>query len=172
MQTFLPSPSFVSSATALDSRRLGKQIMECRQILAALQAGPGAPWYGHPAVQMWAGALTVLREYADACAMVWRQRTGRQHRSALPLDTGMPLLDSPAWLCHEPYHRGQRGHLYRKDQVHYAAFADDADAPLLYPARVGESWVYVERVAPGRFRLGAGPVCGSVRAAVERGGQR
>ncbi|MFN7881952.1 MAG: pyrimidine dimer DNA glycosylase/endonuclease V, partial [bacterium] len=33
MQTFLPSPSFAESARILDNKRLGKQRVECKQIL-------------------------------------------------------------------------------------------------------------------------------------------
>ena len=37
MQTFLPYPSFELSARVLDDKRLGKQRVECLQILKALQ---------------------------------------------------------------------------------------------------------------------------------------
>lgn len=80
MQTFLPFPSFSESASVLDDKRLGKQRVECKQILQALQRGkytckhcgycdPGpcpdrcsvnvvhswrlTAWKNHPAVKMW-----------------------------------------------------------------------------------------------------------------------
>ena len=37
MQTFLPYPDFQISASVLDYRRLGKQRVECKQLLTALQ---------------------------------------------------------------------------------------------------------------------------------------
>ena len=40
MQTFLPYPSFVESAKALDNKRLGKQRVEAYQILKTLLKGP------------------------------------------------------------------------------------------------------------------------------------
>jgi hypothetical protein len=40
MQTFLPYPDFSQSARVLDSKRLGKQRVECLQILETLQFGP------------------------------------------------------------------------------------------------------------------------------------
>lgn len=40
MQTFLPFSDFKKSAESLDYRRLGKQRVECLQILAALADGP------------------------------------------------------------------------------------------------------------------------------------
>ena len=36
MQTFLPYPNFVASARALDTKRLGKQRVDTRQIQNAL----------------------------------------------------------------------------------------------------------------------------------------
>ena len=36
MQTFLPYPDFAKSAMCLDNKRLGKQRIECLQILKAL----------------------------------------------------------------------------------------------------------------------------------------
>lgn len=40
MQTFLPYPDFIRSAQCLDNRRLGKQRVECLQILKTLAKGP------------------------------------------------------------------------------------------------------------------------------------
>lgn len=40
MNTFLPYPSFKDSAKCLDNKRLGKQRVECLQILRTLEIGP------------------------------------------------------------------------------------------------------------------------------------
>lgn len=40
MQTFLPYPDFRESARVLDNKRLGKQRVECLQILQTLAIGP------------------------------------------------------------------------------------------------------------------------------------
>lgn len=44
MQTFLPYPNFAASARVLDNRRLGKQRVECVQILKAIQPGYATGW--------------------------------------------------------------------------------------------------------------------------------
>ena len=52
MQTFLPYADMRRSAQVLDPRRLGKQRVECLQVLR----GPtveGYGWRHHPAVRMW-----------------------------------------------------------------------------------------------------------------------
>ena len=54
MQTFLPYPDLRDSVACLDSKRLGKQRVECLQILNVLE-GRRTGWQNHPAVKMWAG---------------------------------------------------------------------------------------------------------------------
>ena len=62
MQTFLPYSDFNRSALALDRQRLGKQRVECKQIVLAL-GNPTYGWQNHPAVRMWRGHARVLCEY-------------------------------------------------------------------------------------------------------------
>ena len=52
MQTFLPYKDFTKSAKALDNKRLGKQRVEVKQILNALD-GKSKGWTNHPATNMW-----------------------------------------------------------------------------------------------------------------------
>ncbi len=94
-------PSFEESAKCLDNKRLGKQRVECLQILNILKTGPyqckvckfnwdycecsygnrridknfiKTPWYNHPAVQMWKGYEWALFDYACAICLEWRGR--------------------------------------------------------------------------------------------------
>lgn len=52
MQTFLPYPDFRATAKVLDRQRLGKQRVETKQILLALER-PGTPtgWGRHPQLE-------------------------------------------------------------------------------------------------------------------------
>jgi hypothetical protein len=98
MQTFLPHPLFSESAKCLDNRRLGKQRVECLQILNTLKKGPliccvcrdsaadcacpfdgphnplKTPWYNHPAVKMWAGFEKSLAIYGLYICNEWIKR--------------------------------------------------------------------------------------------------
>lgn len=100
MQTFLPYPDFKQSAACLDNKRLGKQRVECLQILKALACGQyqcvrcksgrtsdaipcntcgrymfrKTPWYNHPAVQMWKDKKHALALYACHICFEWRKR--------------------------------------------------------------------------------------------------
>lgn len=73
MQTFLPSLSFEQSARWLDSRRLGKQRVECLQILKAL-TDSNYGWQNHPAVKMWRGYEYYLVDYALGICDAWIER--------------------------------------------------------------------------------------------------
>lgn len=103
MQTFLPYADFAESAQCLDNKRLGKQRVECLQILNALARGPTifkctgcnklitnagdcecyagigvrlikTPWYNHPAVKMWKGWECTLFEYSCIICNEWTKR--------------------------------------------------------------------------------------------------
>lgn len=80
MQTFLPYDSYVESARCLDDKRLGKQRVECKQILLALGVSVGehvpksSSWRNHPAVRMWRGHEFELCRYSQCICDEWRRR--------------------------------------------------------------------------------------------------
>lgn len=94
MQTFLPNPLYKESARVLDNKRLGKQRVECLQILKVLRTGPiqnslvseggfkykdglyqrKTPWYNHPAVRMWDGYEKQLAIYGLYICYEWINR--------------------------------------------------------------------------------------------------
>lgn len=118
LQTFLPFPNFAVSAMLLDQKRLGKQRLECQQILSALRNGGG--WRNHPAVKMWRGHEQALELYHDACIREWIRR-GYVNTMALRL----PPLDSvtmPDWLGEGGFHASHRSQLLAKDPEWYGRF--------------------------------------------------
>lgn len=132
MQTFLPYPSFTASAKALDNRRLGKQRVECLQILKAL-TDPDYGWKNHPAVKMWKGCEGSLVLYAQIVCMEWRRRgykdtcLGKVSQFVRPHGS----LDwiTPA-LC-----RSHQSNLLRKDPAYYGPLFPDVpdDLPYVWP---------------------------------------
>ena len=62
MQTFLSEYNFTDCARVLDQKRLVKQLLEGRQIMAAL-SGNTKGWVNHPATKMWRGHAGVLYYY-------------------------------------------------------------------------------------------------------------
>jgi len=101
MQTFLPYSDFEASAKCLDNKRLGKQRVECLQLLQVLKKGPyicgsckksweecelttqdcaltkskkKTPWYNHSACKMWQGHERTLILYGLAVCVEWISR--------------------------------------------------------------------------------------------------
>lgn len=135
MQTFLPYPSFAESARCLDNKRLGKQRVECLQILNAL-ANPAKGWQNHPAVKMWRGHTPSLVLYGCEVCLEWKARGFK--------DTCLEKISSfmaasrgtiPGWLGDEAFHASHRSNLLRKDAIHYGKFGwvESNDLPYIWP---------------------------------------
>lgn len=122
MQTFLPYADFERCAKVLDRQRLGKQRVECKQILKALQSGGG--WANHPATRMWAGHEGALIEYAIAVCREWIGRGYNDNQ--LPWFTEqMRAYDSlalPEWIGRDDVHASHRARLLHKDPEWYGRF--------------------------------------------------
>ena len=123
MQTFLPYKDFNKSAKALDNKRLGKQRVEVKQILNALD-GQSKGWTNHPATKMWAGYREALANYGIAICNEWRSRG--YNDSLLPEFAVrkqsyivMGEINKPAWLGDERLHTSHQSNLIRKDPIFY-----------------------------------------------------
>jgi hypothetical protein len=126
MQTFLPYPDFEQCAKVLDLKRLGKQIIECRQILKAI-TNPDYGWQNHPAVNMWREDEDALVTYANAMNDEWAERRGRCHGAYLNMcdDIGWCFCGmkcAPSWLSNPLLHSSHRANLLRKDPEWYGKF--------------------------------------------------
>jgi hypothetical protein len=116
VQTFLPIPDLQQSALCLDWRRLGKQRVECLQILKAL-SDPSYGWRHHPAVRMWRGYDGALKQYANYCIEEWIKR-GYRNTMAL-YEVGKVVY--PPWFG-GPIHDSHKSALLRKDPIWYGQF--------------------------------------------------
>lgn len=150
MQTFLPYPDFLESARVLDRRRLGKQRVECIQVVRGLTwAGYG--WRNHPAVLMWKGFEEALGSYALVCCEVWVKQ-GFSDTCAATIrrdlaDFGVTAVRTqdelaeagalPPWLGDPAFHRAHQSSLLRKDPDHYGPLFPDVpdDLDYVWPVR-------------------------------------
>ena len=136
MQTFLPFPEFERSAAALDYKRLGKQRVECLQILNAL-TNKTSGWKNHPATRMWRGYEKMLCIYAVHICSTWRSK-GYQD-SLLPTFQAQAMLfevkGAPPWLGTEAFHRSHQSNLIRKLPEHYGPPFPGvpSDLPYVWP---------------------------------------
>ena len=148
MQTFLPYADFERSARVLDAKRLGKQRVECLQVLRGLTV-PTYGWRHHPAVKMWAGHLEALGRYTFTCCEVWIElgfgdtcaaTVGRELA-----DAGVGVVGSqaeleaagalPPWLGDPDFHRSHQSALVRKDPDRYGRLFPGVpdDLPYVWP---------------------------------------
>jgi len=145
MQTFLPFADFEMSARSLDTKRLGKQRVECIQVVRGL-VRPGFGWRHHPAVKMWRGHEEALGRYGLTCCDVWLERgfvdTCAATIAADLAAAGVTKLRSqadlaaagalPPWLGDEDFHRSHRSLLLRKDLDGYRDRFPDVPDDLDY----------------------------------------
>lgn len=114
MQTFVPCTTFEECAKALDYRRLGKQRVECKQILNALNKQTGG-WVNHPATKMWKGYEEALKQYMRAIILEWVAR-GYKNNMEIPEKAH---FDFPPWWGLEEVHASHRKALLEKDFEYY-----------------------------------------------------
>jgi hypothetical protein len=147
MQTFLPLPRFRTSVACLDNKRLGKQRVECKQILLCLgvpvgEHSPGtSSWRNHPAVRMWAGFEAALAVYAIVTCREWIKRGFNDTLCPQFMDSYVQLRGQintnryPPWVGDRTFHASHRSNLLRKDYRHYSKFGwrEPIDLPYYWP---------------------------------------
>lgn len=136
MQTFLPYSDFVKSAKCLDYKRLGKQRVECKQILIALEARKQnikRGWVNHPVVLQWETYETALKEYMNICIQEWIDR-GYNNTMAI-CEVGNVIY--PAWLGDDSFHASHRSNLLRKNFDYYKQFGwtEPIDLEYVWPSK-------------------------------------
>lgn len=137
MQVFLPYPNFLQTAQTLDQSRLGKQRVECLQLINALMRGDGA-WYNHPAAVMFRNHIPALALYSKVICEEWIRQGFRD----TVLEQIEPYLQPdprmPSWLGDERLHASHRSNLLRKYPNYYGYYGwtEPNDLPYFWP---GES---------------------------------
>ena len=126
MQTFLPYPNYGRCAEVLDNRRLGKQRVECLQILNALLDPYAKGWVNHPAVKMWRGYERELIDYGVVMCQAWLGRgfddTCQGKIMSFLAETTEDSHSTPHWLAGDLGKLvclSHQSNLIRKDPAHY-----------------------------------------------------
>lgn len=129
MQTFLPYPDYVLSATVLDNKRLGKQRVECLQLLKG-------SFPNHPAAKMWKGYEYQLYLYGVAICAEWSGNRGFNDTVEQQLDKiaiNLPVTDPPPWMG-GPIHLSHKSNLVRKSDYYRALWPDvPNNIPYFWP---------------------------------------
>ncbi|MGI8676970.1 MAG: MSMEG_6728 family protein [Nocardioidaceae bacterium] len=155
VQTFLPYPDFNRSARVLDDKRLGKQRVECLQImhvliglrwnvsLEVIEEFTPRGWRNHPAVLMWTGCEDSLLDYQRSVCAVWASRGFHDTCYAKSVglmarwwDEGGTGSARPSWLGDAALHRSHQSNLIRKAPAIYRPLFPGVpdDLPYIWPA--------------------------------------
>lgn len=124
----------IQTALALDMRRLNKQIIECKQILKAIN-GETKAWANHPATLQYKD-YTIWLKYYTLCLEDFKN--GNIQRAHYW--NGIADMLTPEWHTEEYYSHMKR-RLYTKDKVHYAQWRNlgESDVNMYY---VNGEWKY------------------------------
>lgn len=161
VNTFLPYDSYTRCAKSLDSKRLNKQIVECKQIIhvhlgVLTKKGTITKGYkNHPATKMWKDNLDSLLIYYQACIDEWVSRggkasnympiepvflNGKSYIGYYPWPESERILieyknKAPFWLGNSKLHESHRSNLLRKDRQFYSQFNWECsdDLPYYWP---------------------------------------
>jgi hypothetical protein len=125
LQTWLPLPDFGQSAACLDYKRLGKQRVECKQILNAL-IGHKQGWKHHPVTKMWAGHEGMLCVYAIIMTEEWRYRGYEDSMLDWFFELGASLpqesFTMPPFIGDASFHIHHQSRLCWKNPEFYGAY--------------------------------------------------
>ena len=129
MQTFLPYADFDRCAKVLDNKRLYKQIVECKQILQAIENkrnGIKSGWQNHPATLMWFEYYNQLKSYQWCMLREWVKRRWGFHICVTPSDKlYSACFNKPDWLGNDKLHKSHRLNLLFKDPDHYSQYFNE-----------------------------------------------
>ena len=139
MQTFLPYSNFEKCAYVLDRKRLGKQRVECLQILQTIFDNRKS-WANHPAVNMWRGHEFYLFAYMKKICERWisygyKDSCLKKAKELVTKNRAKYLSSSknyPSWLCGEKIFESHKSNLLRKNPEHYSKFFGDISSSIPY----------------------------------------
>lgn len=132
MQIFIIG-SPIETADVLDRRRLNKQIIECRQILAAIE-GRSKAWANHPCVLMYRKHTSWLKNFLQ-CLESARHQYMAANIYSLNADRIRPPFHT------EGYFNQMKRRLYTKDNEYYKQWSHLGESDVNWYCVDGE-WRY------------------------------
>lgn len=146
MQTFLPYPDFLKSASCLDKKRAMKQVVETSQIIDCLLGFGSLRWRNHPAVRMWAGHEDALTEYYN----IFFKHCFDYHKINFVKLKIKNLANInytyPKWLGNPDFHASHRSNLLRKDFLFYSRFNWTEDSKMEYVWPVNKDGSFIDSI--------------------------
>lgn len=130
MQVFIPFPRYLDSCKVLDKKRLFKQVVEIRQILAGMgervKKNDGTYYRpthkNHPIYETWRGCHCALMFYHDLLLGECRDRNIKTKIERFYPRTILEVFVNPYWFGDEDFHSRHRAALLAKDPKWYGQF--------------------------------------------------
>jgi hypothetical protein len=125
MQVFLPYADFEQSAKSLDMKRLGKQRVECLQLLNSItKINNGEPirgWKNHPCRKLWHDYSNALVVYGQVICNEWKSRGYKDtcYEKISKFYNHSKPLKYPPFIGSEEFHRSHRSMLIQKNSDFY-----------------------------------------------------
>ena len=138
MQVFIVG-TIEETAMALDRRRLNKQIIECQQILDAID-GTGKGWFNHPVVKMYTPYRKWLMIY-----MWYLQEYAKENADLLMMmHFNKFCKDNKPPFHTEEFFQQMKRRLYTKNNEHYKQWKDLGESEVNWYFVDGE-WKYYKK---------------------------
>lgn len=129
MQTFIVEYDYDLSARRLDIKRLGKQRVECLQLL-------NGQFPNHPASKMWRGHEAELRRYMKAVCKTWELLGFKDSCWTQVVYLNLPETGKPKWMVDlvtfDKVIHSHRSNLIRKEPEYYGKFWPDVPNNVPY----------------------------------------
>ena len=145
---FIPFPNIYMSVKCLDRERLGKQRVECKQIIDLLEEYdrthilPEKGWSSHPAFLSWIGFTNHLKVYFDICVKEWTDRGYVNNMQTYNIDQSKYNIvecsfdgktatynnskfnefSFPYWVSFPPFYKSHQAALLRKNPKYYIEY--------------------------------------------------
>ena len=128
MQVFIIG-SVINTAIALDKKRLNKQIIECQQIIKAIE-GKSYAWKNHPCTIQYKNNTTWLNNYLNCLINYQKANSGKLgiYDASRSLELAYELSSFCDWLRPNfhtsEYFDNMKKRLYTKNHEHYKQWAN------------------------------------------------
>lgn len=117
MNTFIVDSDPKICALILDNKRLGKQRVECCQLLRAMERTSGG-WIHHPATLMWKSHVSALKYYTNCMIEEWCKRG---FKNTIPF-FDVEVQEMPPWMHWHQLQKSHQASLLRKDFAYYSKY--------------------------------------------------
>lgn len=135
MQVFIVG-SVLETAQSLDKKRLNKQIIECQQILDAIE-GVGKGWFNHPITKMYKDHAQWLRVYKWCL----EEYNNSQSDLLMLIHYNKFCEDNKPSFLTEEYFTQMKKRLYTKNNQHYSQWESLGESEVNWYFVEGE-WLY------------------------------